>query len=254
MKGFVAFTKKELTEQLRTYKAFILLSVFFIFGMMSPLTAKLLPDILSNMSIEGMQIVIPTPTYIDAYTQFFKNTAQIGIIVILLVFSGIIAQEISKGTLINILSKGLPRHTVILAKYTASVFVWSTVYTVAVLTNFGYTVQLFGKHPTENLFFSLFCLWLLGTFVLAVILMGGTLVNGNYGGLLVTVPYWACSLLLKTLPKLSKYNPFNLTTRQCWAADRYRRNKRCYRRRMVTVLLIFACLSVTLLMFNRKKL
>lgn len=43
MRGYLAFVKKELLEQVRTYKLLILLLVFFIFGMLSPLMAKLMP-------------------------------------------------------------------------------------------------------------------------------------------------------------------------------------------------------------------
>ena len=91
MRGYFAFIKKEFTEQLRTFRVLILFAVFFIFGMMSPLLAKLLPDILSGMELQGMTINIPEPTAMDAYSQFFKNTTQMGVIVILLVFGGIIS-------------------------------------------------------------------------------------------------------------------------------------------------------------------
>jgi len=254
MKGFIAFTKKELTEQLRTYKAFILLAVFFLFGMMSPLTAKLLPDIFSNMTVEGMQIILPTPTYLDAYTQFFKNTSQMGILILLLIFSGMTVQEVSRGTLINILSKGLPRRSVVLAKYTSSVFVWSVTYAVAALTNYGYTVLLFGKHANGNLLFSLFCLWLFGAFVLAVILLAGTLINGNYGGLLVTAAILGGLLILKSLPKISKFNPMNLASNNVALLTNAVKASDETAAVLITGFLIFACLSVTLILFDRKKL
>ena len=73
MNGYLAFMKKEWMEQIRTYKLFILLVVFFIFGMLSPLTAKLMPELLSQFPIEVMTIILPEPSAIDSYTQFFKN-------------------------------------------------------------------------------------------------------------------------------------------------------------------------------------
>ncbi len=254
MRGFLAFTKKELTEQVRTYKAFILLSIFFVFGMMSPLTAKLLPDIFSNLSIEGMKIILPTPTYIDAYTQFFKNTTQMGIIIVLLVFSGIIAQEVSKGTLINVLSKGLSRKAVILAKYFTSVCVWTISFTLSSLTCFGYTVFLFGKHSTENLLFSLFCLWMFGAFVLAVILMSGTLVNGNYGGLLISALVLGGLLLINIIPKLSKYNPVRLVSNNIALLTNSVKVIDETATVLITVFLTVVCLIATLLIFNKKTL
>lgn len=116
MRGYLAFVKKELLEQVRTYKLLILFLVFFIFGMLSPLMAKLMPEILSQMPMDGITITIPDPTAIDSYSQFFKNLTQMGLIVLVLLFSGTLTTELSKGTLINVLTKGLTRYAVILAK------------------------------------------------------------------------------------------------------------------------------------------
>ena len=68
MRGYLAFVKKELLEQVRTYKLLILFLVFFIFGMLSPLMAKLMPEILSQMPMDGITITIPDPTAIDSYS------------------------------------------------------------------------------------------------------------------------------------------------------------------------------------------
>ena len=66
MRGYLAFVKKELLEQVRTYKLLILFLVFFIFGMLSPLMAKLMPEILRQMPMDGITITIPDPTAIDS--------------------------------------------------------------------------------------------------------------------------------------------------------------------------------------------
>ena len=117
MNHFFVFLKKELLEYARTYKLLILLTVFIIFGITNPLIAKLTPDLLANFMPEGMTVTIPEPTALDSWAQFFKNTQQMGLIVLLLVFSGVLANEISKGTLISLL-RTVPA-AVIAAKYGA---------------------------------------------------------------------------------------------------------------------------------------
>lgn len=101
MRGYVVFTKKEVLENVRIFKMLIFL-IFFIFGMMSPLMAKLMPEILSQMPIEGVTIILSEPTASDSYMQFFKNITQMGMIILILVFSGTLTQELNRGTLINI--------------------------------------------------------------------------------------------------------------------------------------------------------
>jgi ABC-2 type transport system permease protein len=81
MKTFVTFTKKEFLEQWRNYKIIILFAVLLLFGMMSPLLAKLTPELFSQIDMQGINIVIPKPTFLDAYTQFFKNMTQMCLII-----------------------------------------------------------------------------------------------------------------------------------------------------------------------------
>ena len=212
MRGFIAFTKKEFMEQLRTSKCLILMAVFFLFGMTSPLLAKLMPVILSQMELQGVKIVLPDPTVVDAYGQFFKNCTQMGMLVLLLVFGGILTNELMSGTLINILAKGLGRPTVILSKYLAAVTLWTVSYLLAAVVDYGYTSFLFDDYKVSNLLFSLFCLWLFGCFLLSLILLSSTLVTGNFGGLTFTVIIIAAMFLINLLPDTARFNPITLAS------------------------------------------
>jgi ABC-2 type transport system permease protein len=210
MKGYTAFFRKELLEQRRTYKLLIMLAVFTIFGTMSPLLAKLMPELFKSMAIEGMTITIPEPTFIDAYAQFFKNVTQMGVIVLLLVFSGSMSHELSKGTLTNVLAKGLSRSSVVLSKYTAGLTLWTFSLALSAAVNYGYTLYLFGSHTAANLILSLLCLWLFGAFLLSVSIFTGTLLKGGYSGLLATAAVLGLLLLLSAFPGGSYRNPVSM--------------------------------------------
>lgn len=212
MKGYCAFVKKEFKESFQTYKSFILLAVFFLFGMMSPLLAKLMPKILSSVDMAGMTIAIPEPIAMDSYIQLFKNLTQMGIIVLLLVFSGMLSNEITKGTLINMLTKGLSRNSVILSKYTVSLVLWTASLAIATATTYGYTMYLFENGQVNHLLFSVFCLWLFGAFILAFILLSSTLIKGNFGGLVLTAVIIGFLLLLNMFPTFEKWNPISLAS------------------------------------------
>ena len=254
MRGFYAFTKKELLEQLRTFKWLIILSVFFLFGMMSPVMAKLLPDILSGMEVEGMVIKVPEPTALDAYAQFFKNFTQMGMLVVLLVFGGTLSGELSKGTLINILAKGLPRHTVLLSKYMAAVLLWTVGYLVAAATNYGYTAYLFKTTTVENLLFSLFCLWLFGCFVLALIILSSTIASGNFGGLILSAVALVVMLLLDIFPNTHRYNPISLASENLALLSGNVQTEELAIAVVITVILTVACLVAAIALFRKKKL
>lgn len=255
MRGFYAFTKKEILEQVRTYKVLIILSVFFLFGMMSPLTAKLMPEIFAGMDMEGIQITITETTVFDAYGQFFKNFTQMGILVVLLVFGGILTNELVRGTLINILAKGLSRPTVILSKYTASVLLWTVGFAVAGLTNYGYTIYLFGNSEVKNLMFSMFCLWLFGCFVLALIMLSGTIAAGNFGGLILSAVALVAMLMVGGIfPNTEKFNPVTLASKNVALLSGASEVKELTITVVITGILTVACMIASILVFRKKRL
>lgn len=254
MKRYLAFTKKEFVEQLRTYRLLILFSVFFIFGLMSPLLAKLLPEILSGMDLQGMVISIPEATAQDAYAQFFKNITQMGIIAILLVFGGVLSNELTKGTLINILAKGLGRHTVILAKYTSMLMLWTLSLLLASLVNQGYTMFLFDTSDISNLFYSLFCLWLFGAFLLSLIILSSVLTGGNFGGLILTVAVLGGLLILDLFPSIEKVNPIYLSSHNLEFLTRILMPTDAFIPILVTALLIIGNILASIAFFNKRKL
>lgn len=95
MRAFFAFFKKEWMEYGRSYKLFALFMVFCALGVMNPPTAKFLPELLSSALADGMEIHIPEPTVLDSWAQFFKNVSQMGLIIMLVLFSGIMSAEFS---------------------------------------------------------------------------------------------------------------------------------------------------------------
>ena len=212
MNGLIAFIKKEYLEQIRTYRMLIMISTFFLFGMMSPLLAKLMPEIISGMDMQGVIITVPPATVMDSYGQFFKNMNQMGLVVVLLVFGGILSNELIRGTLINMLSKGLGRHTVILAKYIAALTLWTVSYLLSCVVNQAYTAYLFDTTSVKNLIFSLFCQWMFGAFILALVFLSSTLTGGNFGGLILTAVFLGVLLILNVFPEMKEFNPVYLSS------------------------------------------
>ena len=138
MKQTILFTGKELKELWKTYKFLILCAVLLLFGMSSPLLAKLTPELFSQIDLGlGTPLQLPDATFLDAYVQFFKNMTQICLIVLVLVLSGTIPHELKSGTAMLMLSKGLSRHGFILSKYTASLLCWSVSYALSAAVCFG---------------------------------------------------------------------------------------------------------------------
>jgi len=212
MKAFVAFTGKEFTEYIRTYKLFILVIVFVIFGFLSPITAKYLPQIIEMAGLDPEAMGMGDPTAVDSFAQFFKNVGQMGLLVVVIIFSGIMANEFSKGTLINMLTKGLKRPIVIVSKFLSAVACWTLAYLVCLGITYGYTAMYFDVDGYQHEFAAFLGLWLYGVLLLVLVILGGTLFKNVVGSLLLTGGVAVVLTLLNLVPSFQKYNPASLAT------------------------------------------
>lgn len=211
MNGLFAFTKKELLEAVRTYRLLIMVIVFLLFGVMNPLTAKLIPVLVESFLPEGMVMNVPEPTAMDSWMQFFKNVPQLGLAVVAILYSTMMSNEFSRGTLINMLTKGLSRSSVVLAKLIIAMFTFTISYLLCFLVSWAYT-NYFWKNNVENLAFSIFCVWLFGLLLLAALILGGVIFKSSYGSLLFTGGFVCLLFLVGIIPKIQQYLPVRLVS------------------------------------------
>jgi len=210
MTSYVAFCRKEFMENLRTYRFLIMLAVFAAFGLMSPLVAKMLPDLLSGVDMGGLVVQIPESTAFDSWTQFFKNNGQMGMLVLIIVFCGITANEFTKSTLIPVVTKGMSRRTIILAKATVSVAIWTVSYAVSLGVTWAYTVYFWGYAPLPNAALAFISLWLFGVLMIVLLVLGGICLGNIYGALLFSGGAVIVMALVGIAPQAAKYNPISL--------------------------------------------
>lgn len=211
MRAYVSFVKKEFLEMSRTYKLLIMGIIFCILGLMNPLTAKFTPDLLAAMMPAGMTIELGDPSVMDSWMQFFKNVPQIGLIVAAVLFSGILGSEMSRGTLINLLTKGLSRNTVVLAKFTAWGILWTCSYAVSFLISLLYTNYYWKDSANPALLAGAVSgVWVFGLFLLAAALLGGALFASVYGSLLFMGGIVIIQFLPGIIPDVSRWMPTGL--------------------------------------------
>lgn len=208
MKGFYAFCQKEQLETRRTKKVWLLLVIFSLFGLMNPLVAKLTPDIL-KMSF-GESVPIPTPTSLDSWTQFYKNISQIGIYLFAIIFSGIVSQEIAKGTLIPLTTKGLKRGTVILSKWVVLYVQWLLSILVCFGITYGYTLYYFPDQNSPHPWLAVAPFVIFGLFFSSVIVFTSVLANNQFEGLILTILVMVVGYLVNLFEAAKNWNPISL--------------------------------------------
>ncbi|TDP49398.1 ABC transporter permease [Aminicella lysinilytica] len=212
MRQYMVFMNKEILEFIRTYKLLVLFAVFMILGIMNPLTAKLLPYIMGNFMPEGLTINIADPTAMDSWTQFYKNVPQMGLVVLVLIFAGIISNEYINNTLVNMLTKGLKPATLVLSKVTVAMTMWTGAYWCCFLITYGYTEYYWDQSKGSHFFFAALYLWIFGIFLIACVTAASSFFKNFYGSLIVTGAVVVIMYIISLAPKTNDYNPLSLAS------------------------------------------
>lgn len=209
---FLSLLFKEFREQLRTYRLWILGGVLLISGMLSPLLARYTPILLQNIPGIPAEMVslIPEPTILDSFAQYLKNGSQFGLIVVVVLTMGIVAQEFERGTIGMLLTKPVYRPAILFAKWSAA-FIGIVIGVFAGAVGFAfYTLVLFGPFAIGRFLLLNGLLIVFLAFYMTFALLASTLSKTQsmaaavaFGGLLLL-------LILDSLPVLGDYFPGQL--------------------------------------------
>jgi ABC-2 type transport system permease protein len=211
--SFFVLFRKEFKGQLRTYRFLIVIALFFIFGLGTPLLLKYLHALIPA---EDAVIRIPEFTAADAVQSYISSLGQLGLVAAIVVAMGSVAGERESGTVAITLSKPVGSGSFILAKMTALSVTFGTAIAVGAAGCYLYTVVLFGNPGGLNFLVAslLGALYLL--FCLSVTVMYSSFVRSSIaaGGLsFVTLVAIAGTA---GLPGIKYYSPGALVS---WAEN-----------------------------------
>ena len=254
MRSLMAFFKKEWQESLANYRLIIILAVFFLFGLLNVFTAKYTPQLISSLVSEEFAQAIPTPTLIDVWLQFFKNIGQMGIIIVVILFSSTLTGEYTKGTLTLLITKGLPRWQIITAKLLTQMSLFSIAYWLSAGVSALYGMYYFDALVIPDLVFSLIILWVFGLFLLTLIMFASVLFSSGYLVLLFVGGINVVLMLLNMIPNIKTYNPINLFTSSSAMIQQGIEASSLNEATLVTVLTMLVLYGISLVLFNRKSL
>lgn len=254
MKQLSAFTKKEFLEQIRTGKLLLLGIIFCLFGIMNPAIAKLTPwmmEILSSQLAEsGMIVTEVRVNDMTSWTQFFKNMPMV-LMIFIVMFSGCLTTEYQKGTLLNMITKGMKRWKIIASKTAVIMVLWVSGCLLSFGITLGYNAYFWGNDTVQNIeaaagFFCLFGLW-----ILAALIMASALCRQTFAVILGTGAAYLGAYLIGMFPPFKPYSPSclldsaglltgaNSAGDYLWAV-------------FITILLMFIQGVVAITAFNRK--
>ncbi len=208
----VKFLKKELSEIIRTHKIFVLPAIFLFFGFLSPLLAKYTPELLKSVGGVTIDPKMFNTTYTAAYEQLFRNINQIGFIIMILVFMGIVVDEKVKGSVTMVLTKSLSRNWFIIDKFIAS----AALYTLSFILSAGactyYSFLLFPEFSTANLLTGMLLLWVYGVFIISFTILSSAISKSHVISAVLSLAIFLGTSALGAIPKVGDYLPGALSS------------------------------------------
>lgn len=160
MSGFAILLRKELVEAWRTRRLPVVAGMFVAFGIISPLTAKYLPEILKAALGDQLTIPMPTPTAVMALEQLQKNLGQIGALAAIALAMGAVAGELDRGTAALVLAQPATRPAFLAAKLVGIGVTLAASMLLAAIAAWVYTAVLFEPQPIGGWLAMAFLSWL----------------------------------------------------------------------------------------------
>ncbi len=215
MRTLAVMLKKEWMESIRRHRLIVLGAVFLLFGIMSPLTAKFMPEIVklilgSSEEIAKIGLDLPPPVIKDSYIQYYKNLTQMGIFVQILVFMGLVSEEKSKGTAVLILTKSVSRAVFLMSKFLMACTVVILSLIPSYLAFYLYTYLLFDEAPIAASLTGLLMYLVLSLFILAFTFFASTVSRSLAISALIAIGGYFSISIVSAIPRLSDYFPLKL--------------------------------------------
>jgi ABC-2 type transport system permease protein len=210
MIGLGLLLRKEVREQARTMRLLVVVAVFALFGLLSPVFARYVREIVEAVGGGQFQGMIPEPRVADAVAQFTKNMGQFGVLIAILVTMGSVAAEKERGTAAFLLTKPISRGAFVLAKVVAIGTLLALALAVGGALCWIYTAILFEPLPAAMFAGAVALIWLsLAVFAAFTFLASVTTRSGLVAGGIGFAAFLLVGIL-SALPGIGPYMPTSL--------------------------------------------
>lgn len=215
MRKWLVLFRKEWLEMARNYKIIWIPLVFILFGLLQPVTSYYMPDILKNASElpEGTIIEIPLPSSGEVLAQTLGQFNQMGVLILVLAFMGIVSAERKSGMIKAILVKPIDYSSYITAKWLSALLLSAVSVALGMLASWYYTELLIGPFPFIDLLkgTGLYFVWILFLVTFTVYLSSLLKSSGLVAAFALLLSI-LLSLSTSLLGKWMEWSPAQLTT------------------------------------------
>lgn len=209
-----ALIYKEYKELVRTNKIIVLPAVLIFIGILSPISAKVMPELVKHLA-QGINISINPPTIKDSYIQFLKNLNQMVIIVLLLLNAGMIVDEKSNGSFGLLFSKPISKINFILVKFITRITLILISLSLGSIVFIFYTQILFKGFDIKSFIISMFLFFIYSVAFTSLALFVSVASNSYALATIFSfLGFMIFSLISLFEDKITKFTPVGLSNAQ----------------------------------------
>jgi ABC-2 type transport system permease protein len=213
MMGFRALLRKELREQIRTYRLVAVAALFALLGIISPVTDRYTKELINAIGTEGgsISITLPPPSLDGVATQLLKNLSQFGLICAILLAAGSVAWEKERGTAALILTKPASRAAFLASKLVAMSISLALSVALGCAFCYLYTALLYPSNfPLGGYVAMALLLWWMLVGFTVLTMLGSTLTRSAIAAAGIAIVLLIVFGLIGVLPVVGPYMPVSL--------------------------------------------
>lgn len=165
---------------IRTPRALSLGAVYLLFGLLGPVVARYLADIVQHVK-SGITITVPPPTPKDGIAQYISQVSQTGLVVVVVVAAGALALDGRRGVATFLRTRARSIQALLLPRYVVSSLAAVSAYALGTLAAWYETALLIGPLPVGPLLAGLLCQAVFLLFAVAVVAVAASVARGTMG-------------------------------------------------------------------------
>ena len=140
----------------RTPRAIALAGVYLFFGLLGPVTAKYLQDIVNRVQ-SGVQVIVAHPTPKDGIANYIGQAGQTGLVIVVVIAASAFTFDTRRGLATFLRTRASSMWQLIAPRFAASAVAAVAAYTLGTLAAWYETALLLGQPPAGAMFAGLLC-------------------------------------------------------------------------------------------------
>ncbi len=193
----------------RTRRWLALVGVYLFFGLLGPLSARYLAEIVERFG-GGVEVTFPDPVPADGMTQYVSNAAQVGVLVAVVVAAGALAFDAKPEMGVFLRTRVRSVYDILVPRYTVSLLAVLVSYALGALAAWYETAVLIGGLPAGAMFAGIGFGMLYLAFAVAVVAAAASRTGGVLGAVIVTILVLLGMPLLGLVDVIGRWLPSHL--------------------------------------------